>query len=1002
MKLSTSASFDRPNALVAFAVWLAVVVVYTLTKAPTLSFWDCGEFIAASYILGIPHPPGTPLYILIGRLFSLIPWSSDIAVRLNMLSVISSSFTALFGYLVLVRLLRACFQVDKSTLTRVIVYAGGASGALFSAFSLTNWNNSVETEVYGLSMMMLMAVVWLGLLYYERAGTNAGQRFMLLAFYVAFAGIGVHMTTFLALPAVALLFILKPGTPGRIWLGVGAFVLFELYLIFALSSRPNEIPYYIPVAIALIVYLFYIFSYEKMPTIYLWVAGGLLMSVIPLAGHAVRAISGSSGANSMATALDTLGVIGKVSFVLTAAGGLFLLYRYFKLPRESEARSHFLVSAIFILAAGIMTGIVALNIRGYHIFLLATVIVGIGLFVAIYRYVNWTTLIALACVSTVVLGVWEFFYSLIAGAIVILVAGLVLKRPGWKNALAILLVAVLGYSTHMFIPIRSAHKPMLNENNPSESLEATINFIERKQYGSQSMVERMFERRGEWGNQLGDYRRMGLWRFFKEQYGVTGVRFVPLFVVGLFGIWELLRRRARAGVPFVVLFLLASVGLVLYMNFADGTRQNLATGLDYIEVRDRDYFFTPAYIMFGLAIGLGLASVVHFIRESLQGKSKTVRNYVAGLSLVLFLLPSFTLANNYFLSDRSRDYMPYDYAWNFLISADPNAILVTVGDNDTFPLWCLQEVYHIRQDVDIINMSLANTKWYIKHLVYPMGVDLGWTEGQIDSLVVFRDQFGNIHRLANQVVSAAIKENYGRRPINFLMTVPPSSRKFMGQNIDSLLVMNGQAWRMTRTNGTMTIDVEASIDLLTNPDKFKYRSIADPTIYKSETTLRLTENYAGTFMRVADTLLRAGDYGRAAWLMEKAVEYIPHSTDAITYLASIYADIGQRDKLQRLMETSVYADIKPLTALMARLEMRQGNSGAGENILRQLLQQYPNYRPALEDLMRFYFETRRLDDLRSLLRSWVQRNPDDAEISGLLNNIEKEIRRLDSLKGVNQ
>ncbi len=1002
MKLIPGKNFDRTNAFVALGVWLGVLFVYTLTKAPTLSFWDCGEFIAASYILGIPHPPGTPLYILIGRIFSLIPWSSDIAVRLNMLSVVSSSFTALFGYLALVRILRTCFGGDDSRLARIITYAGGASGSLFLAFSLTNWNNSVETEVYGLAMMMVMAIVWLALIYREHAGSAFGERVMMLVFFIAFAGIGVHMTTFLALPAVALLFILKPGTPSKIWLAVGAFVLFELYLVFALSSRPDEIPYYVPVAIALIVYLFYIFSYEQMPTIYLWVAGGLLLSVLPLVGLAVKAVTGAASTGSVATAMNTLSWIGKISFGATLAGGIYLLYKYIRTRAGEGSNLHCLMSSLFILAAGLMTAVVVLNVRGYHAFLLATAILGIVLFVAIYRHVNWTVLIALTAVSLVVLGVREMFYGVIIGAAVIIGVGLVFKQSGWKNALLILMVAVLGYSTHVFIPIRSAHKPMLNENNPSESLDATINFIERKQYGSQSMVERMFVRRASWENQLGDYRRMGFWHFFKEQYGITDVRFVPLFILGLYGIWELLRRRARIGVPFVVLLLLASIGLVLYMNFADGTRQNMATGLDYIEVRDRDYFFTPAFILFGLAIGLGLASVVHFIRDGVKHKTAGLRNVVVSVSLALFLLPSFTLAKNYYLSDRSRDYMPFDYAWNFLISADPDAILVTVGDNDTFPLWCLQEVYHIRQDVDVVNLSLANTKWYIKHLVNPMGVNLGWTDDQIDSLVIFRDQFGNVHRLASQVVSQVIKENYGRRPVNFLMTVPPSSRKFMGQSVDSLLVMNGMVWRMARTDGNITIDVDASIDILTNPDKCRFRGVNDPTIYKNETTLRLTRNSVNTFMRVADTLLKANDFERAAWLMEKAVEFVPHSTDAITYLASIYADMGQREKLERLIETSSYADMKPLRALTARMEIKLGNPGVGENILQQLLTQYPNYRPAMEDLIRLYYETRRLDDMRKLLRNWVDRHPDDSEMAGLLANIDKEVRRLDSLSGANR
>ena len=107
-------NIDKTNALIAGLVWLIAIFVYLLTKAPTLSFWDCGEFIAVSYILGIPHPPGTPLYVLVGRIFSIIPLFSDISARVNFLSSLTSSFTAVFGYLSAVRMLNHWFGPDRS------------------------------------------------------------------------------------------------------------------------------------------------------------------------------------------------------------------------------------------------------------------------------------------------------------------------------------------------------------------------------------------------------------------------------------------------------------------------------------------------------------------------------------------------------------------------------------------------------------------------------------------------------------------------------------------------------------------------------------------------------------------------------------------------------------------------------------------------------------------------------------------------------------------------
>ncbi len=238
-------NFDRTNGLIAFGVWLLAMVIYFLTKAPTFSFWDCGEFVAACHILGIPHPPGTPLYVMIGRIFSLIPIVDDIAARINFLSGLCSSFAALFAYLAGVRILRDWFTGDNSLYSKIILFAGAASGALFLAFGRTQWTNSVETEVYGMSMMIVFGIVWLIMIFIENRGTLFGDRIMLLVVYLSFLGIGVHMTTFIILPICAIVFIIKKETPITFWFMLAGFFLMEFYLIFALSSRPGEIPYYV-------------------------------------------------------------------------------------------------------------------------------------------------------------------------------------------------------------------------------------------------------------------------------------------------------------------------------------------------------------------------------------------------------------------------------------------------------------------------------------------------------------------------------------------------------------------------------------------------------------------------------------------------------------------------------------------------------------------------------------------------------------------------------------
>ncbi len=991
MKNSFGDKIDIPHALVALGVCLTAFVVYTLTKAPTLSFWDCGEFIATSYILGIPHPPGSPLYILVGRIFSVLPLSSDIAVRVNYLSVFSSSFTALFGYLVATRILRAWFGSDRSRLTRGLIYAGGASGALFLAFGLTNWINSVEAEVYGLAMMLIAAMLWLTLVYAEKQGSSGTQRIMLLVVYLGFLGIGVHMTTFVMVPIAALFFIIKKEAGSKAWFAMAIFLVFELYLVFALSSRPDEVPYYLPIVIVFLFYLFYIFSFERIPGRLILVGGGFLLASAPLLATAVNMLWGNGSRQALGEgAVQIFGAVGKAGFGALILFALYSLYRYFSGEKKKQQKSRHLIYSSFILAAAALTAVLYAP-KGYTTFLAATAIAATILLFRLRRSVNWPVLLAIAGASLVVIGVIPFFYGILVSAVAVLALGLLAKAPGWRAALMILFCAVAGYSAHLFVPIRSAQQPAINENNPSSSLAATINFLERKQYGSQSMIERMFKRRAEWKNQFGDYRRMGFWRFFNEQYGLTGPKFVMLFLLGLFGVWEVIRRRSDVGLSFLMLLLFCSVGLILYMNFADGTRQHPLSGADHIEVRDRDYFFTPAFIFFGLAIGIGAAIAVQYVREGVAKFSAVPKNIIVTSSLVLFLLPTLALARNYHLCDRSRHFFPYDYGWNLLTSADPDAVLFTHGDNDTFPLWCMQEVYGVRRDVKVVNLSLSNSTWYIKQLKSNMGLDLGLSNEEIDRLTPYRTADGTIFRLQDQVIDALIANDGRKIPINFSVSVGLGAQKYRGRPMDSLLVLSGMVWRVDDPGQPRRVDIESSVDFFTSPDKFRSRGVNDPSIYKDATTFRLTRNWTNGFLMVAEAMRKTGDYERAEHLVERAVEQIPYSSRAVEYLANLYSHRGKVDELRALIERTTHGDKGRLKLLLGRSERKLKRYSQAERLFKDVLMEDHSNRSAFEELIRLYLETKQATAMRLLLRQWLRFHPDDSQVRLMLEELEKRM-----------
>jgi tetratricopeptide (TPR) repeat protein len=373
--------------------------------------------------------------------------------------------------------------------------------------------------------------------------------------------------------------------------------------------------------------------------------------------------------------------------------------------------------------------------------------------------------------------------------------------------------------------------------------------------------------------------------------------------------------------------------------------------------------------------------------------------------------------------------MPYDYAWNLLSCADENAVLFTNGDNDTFPLWCLQGVYGVRTDVTIVNLALANTKWYIKQIQSSLGLDLGWSEQHIDNMMPFRipdsatlaqrgqyvdkqvyaylgvsdREMDSLYRLRvpygatlrlNDMVKDKIIYSYrGKRPINYAVSIGGGPRRYLGQVIDSMVSLSGMMWRLNTTAGLPRTDVDGSIEFFTGENGFRARGVNDPTVYKNDASRRLTNNYANGFLVVADTLRVKGDLQRAQRLIERAVELIPHSSDAVEFLAALYSEQGMTEPLTTLIATSQTGDKLWLQTLLARAYRAKGLDIDSENILSTVLAGNPKYRPAFEELIRFYFETNRVGEMKTLLQTWLQTNPNDQRVRAMVAELQKGLGR---------
>jgi hypothetical protein len=185
------------NRIVALGVFLVTIVVYLKTLSTTVVFWDVGEFCAAARLMQVPHPPGSPLFLFLARIASLIPFRDDIAARMHAVSAIGSAFGIMFLYLVSVKFIERFRGIPKTALDRIITYGASAIGAFALAFSTTYWDNSIEAEVYGMAMFFVSFMLWLVLRWWEEADEPYSERYIILIAYMLGLSSGVHILALL-------------------------------------------------------------------------------------------------------------------------------------------------------------------------------------------------------------------------------------------------------------------------------------------------------------------------------------------------------------------------------------------------------------------------------------------------------------------------------------------------------------------------------------------------------------------------------------------------------------------------------------------------------------------------------------------------------------------------------------------------------------------------------------------------------------------------------------
>ncbi|MBI4429794.1 MAG: DUF2723 domain-containing protein [Ignavibacteriales bacterium] len=887
------------NRIIGVSVFLISLIAYIRTVSPTVVFWDVGEFCAAAFSLQVPHPPGAPLFLLVARMFAMIPFVEDVAVRMHMISALASAMSCMFVYLITVRLITDWRGVPAAVYDKAIVYGSAFVGALSLTFSKTFWFNAVEAEVYGLSMLFVGVIMWLSLRWYDRAGWERSDVYLLFIAYLIGLSVGVHLLAILTLYGVMLIVYFRLHE-----VKLPSFLFSMVFGVFALGT-------------GLVI----------------------LLSIV----------QGASPAD---------GSLSEMSKILpTLFGALIVLgVMYFTFAKNLFNKSAFWFGIVSLLVFGtVYPGIV----KEFPSLM-------DGEFQG--KRLEIFSLIPFLAVGGALAGIW---YSTKQ------------KRRIWNVSLLAFLFIVLGYSTYLMVYIRANAQPPMNENDPS-TITRLVSYLNREQYGSAPLIQRRWDNDPEkraiaqqyasdWDYLLryqlnhmyvryfawnyigseGDWKDAGI--DWKKLYGIP-------FFLGLAGVWFQYKKSPNMWLVTTVMFILMGVVLALYQN-----QQNP-------QPRERDYFYVGSFMIFSIWIGIGLVGVVDSVKEKFFAEKNTPLASYGVLALAFVLVPVNMARVNFREADRKGNFVAWDYSYNLLQSCEPDAILFTNGDNDTFPLWYLQDVEGIRRDIRIVNLSLLNTNWYIKQLKNeePYGakkVPISLGNDAIDNLNVTRYEprtvelsvpddviqqysvegtkvaldtsitkrgvlsfymphtmeFQNIKALRVQdiMVYDIVRTSNWRRPVYFAMTV---SRDGM-IGLHEYLEMEGLALKLTLKKG---VDIWQTLNepklhshLFTDvaqPSKtwqpgFLWRGLRDSTTYFDEDVRRLMTNYRSIFLSLAVYYTNVANQPRdAARALDRMEEIMPRHVHPVDYFtkvrfAAMYNLAGDADRSRQISQ-EVAAELK--------------------------------------------------------------------------------------------
>jgi hypothetical protein len=915
-------NYRRLNTITGWLIFIVSSVVYLLTLEPTVSFWDCGEFILSAFRLQVGHPPGAPLFLMIGRIATFFAGgdTSKVAVMMNALSGLCSGFAIMFLFWTITHLVRKVYASGEETESAHIpaILGSGVIGALAYTFSDTFWFSAVEGELYALSSLVTGLVFWGMLKWEDEADKPYSGRWIILIAYIMGLGLGIHRLNLLVIPVLVFVFYFRKyevTAKGIVKTLVLAVVILWLMVFVLMPGVPKAAGWF---------ELFFV-NVIGMPY-----NSGLLFFIVILIAALVLGIRYS---------LKSRRVI--LNYIMTAITVIMIGYSsYAMIMIRSSARppmNQNNPSDIFSLSYYINMEQYGSSPKIYGNYYSAP-IVDVKSVVAGYNKIK---------------GKYEPYF-----------------RPEYEYNKEFTTIFPRMYSTEpehekaykywgditgrRYSVTSGSNKEVIVCPKFGENLRYFFKYqtgFMYLRYFMWNFVGRQNDNQGDgnpiqgnWisGIKFIDEARLGKLDKIPEDLKNNPARntyfFLPL-LLGIAGmVWQY--RKDRKGFWLILsFFIMTGVAIIFYLNQYPN------------QPRERDYAYAGSFYAFAIWIGMGFMLAYEYLRKFLGGKLSAATVFI----ILLFAVPILMAVQNWDDHDRSGRYTARDIGANYLLSCAPNSILFTYGDNDSFPVWYVQDVEQVRSDVRVANLSYIQAGWYIDMMRQkafksdPLPLTLvseKYVEGVRDQLPVNKgiDKPVNLSQIiqfagqddkkyktdisgrgdyfnylptnkflvdvdsAKVVSNGTVKEYYKNRIVSPMVWEYPEENAFKGdlaimdlistnkwgrpiyisttvpstqyKGLEKYFVQEGITYRIVPIKTDKPeegefgmIDPTVMYDNMMN--KYRWGNAADPKVYLDENNKRMLSNFRRLFGTLGKSLLAAGDTAKAVEAAHRGLEIVP-------------------------------------------------------------------------------------------------------------------------------